>query len=147
MIPIPCPPTQPLKKNEPPSNLPIPPITWNDNTVTMISLAQMGQCNGCENARNDIIFNSYLGSGAGPWVSIPCLLQDTSHIHWLHPPKQSSKCKIFKRFFPPATFIKNRLKSVAKIIVMTNFTFFWFISFIKINSFRIFNSVKVYHCL
>ena len=26
-------------------------------------------------------FNSCLGSGAGPWVSIPCLLQDTSHLY------------------------------------------------------------------
>ena len=28
--------------------------------------------------------NLHLGSGASPWVSIPCLLQDTSHIYWFH---------------------------------------------------------------
>ena len=34
--------------------------------MTMISLAQMRQYNGCGNVRNDIIFNSRLGSGASP---------------------------------------------------------------------------------
>ena len=62
-----------------------PPITWSN--MFMISLVQMRQCNECRSLRNDIIFNLYLGSGAGPWVSIPCLLQDTNHIHWLYPPK------------------------------------------------------------
>ena len=33
-------------------------------------------------------YSIYTGeSGMGPWVSIPCLLQDTSHNHWLHPHK------------------------------------------------------------
>ena len=31
--------------------------------------------------------------GAGTWVSIPCLLQDTSHFHWFHLPKQSTRKK------------------------------------------------------
>ena len=31
-----------------------------------------------------------LGSRAGPWVSILCLLQDNIHIYWLHPPKKST---------------------------------------------------------
>ena len=35
----------------------------------------------------------YLGSGVGPGFCIPCLLQNTSHIHWLHLPKQSFKKK------------------------------------------------------
>ena len=34
-----------------------------NNTATMISLAQKGQRNGCESVRNDVIFNSHLGSG------------------------------------------------------------------------------------
>ena len=79
-------------KHLPPPTFPYP-ITWCNNTVTMIFLAQMRQCNGCESIRNNIIFNSQLGSGAGPWVSILCLLQDTTHIHWLHAHKHSSKKK------------------------------------------------------
>ena len=35
----------------------------------------------------------HLGSGAGPCVSIPCLLQDTSRIYWLHPPRQLTRKK------------------------------------------------------
>ena len=33
--------------------------------MTIISLAQIGQCNGCGSVMNDVIFNSHLGSGAG----------------------------------------------------------------------------------
>ena len=40
----------------------------------------MRQSNKCGSVRNDEVFNLHLGSGAGPWISIPCLLQDTSHI-------------------------------------------------------------------
>ena len=47
-------------------------------------LAQMRQ----SNKRNDKILNLHLGSGVGPWVSIPSLLQDTCHIYWFHPPIQ-----------------------------------------------------------
>ena len=68
-----------------------PPITWSNNKVTIIFLKQMGQCNGCRSVRNDIIFNSHLGYGAGRWVSILRFLQQISHIHWLHLPKHSSK--------------------------------------------------------
>ena len=53
----------------------------------MISLAQMRQCDRCGSVRNDAISNSHFGSGAGPWVSIPYLLQDTSHIYWFCLPK------------------------------------------------------------
>ena len=42
---------------------------------------------------HDEIFNLHLGSGAGPWVSIPCLLQNTSHIDWFHPPKTINQKK------------------------------------------------------
>ena len=31
-----------------------------------------------------MIINLHLGSGASPWVSILCLLQETSHIYWFH---------------------------------------------------------------
>ena len=37
------------------------------------------------------LFNLHFGSVAGTWVTIPCLLQDTCHIHWLQPPNQSTK--------------------------------------------------------
>ena len=38
----------------------------------MISLAKMRQCSGCGSVKNDVIFNSYLGSGAGPCgIKIP----------------------------------------------------------------------------
>ena len=61
--------------------------------MIMIFLAQMRQSNGYGYLKNDDIFNLHLGSGAGPWSSISCLLQDTTYIHWFHPPKQSSKKK------------------------------------------------------
>ena len=41
----------------------------------------MRRSNKCGSVRNDEIINLHLGSGAGPRVSIPCLLQDTSHIY------------------------------------------------------------------
>ena len=50
-------------------------------------LVQMRQSNKCESVRNDEIINFYLGSGAGPWISISCLLQGTSHIYWFYLPK------------------------------------------------------------
>ena len=47
------------------------------------------------------IFNLHLGSGASPWVSIPCLLQDTSHIYWFHPPNIAcTPLFLFVCFFP-----------------------------------------------
>ena len=30
----------------------------------------MGQCNGCGSARNGVMFNSHLGSGAGRFLSV-----------------------------------------------------------------------------
>ena len=60
-----------------------PPIICSNSTMIMRSLAQMKQSIGYGSVRNDDIFNLLLGSGAGHWVSIPCLLQDTSYIHWL----------------------------------------------------------------
>ena len=47
-------------------------------------LVQMRQSDKYESVRNDEIFNLHLGSHGGPPVSIPCLLQDTSHIYWFH---------------------------------------------------------------
>ena len=53
MIPILCPPTQTLTWMNHPWNFPSH-ITWSNNPITVISLAQMRQCNGCGNVRNDI---------------------------------------------------------------------------------------------
>ena len=50
-------------------------------------LVQMRETNKCGSVRNVEIINLQLGSGAGPWVSIPCLLRDISHIYWFHLPK------------------------------------------------------------
>ena len=52
-------------------------------------LVQTRRSNKCGSVRNDEIFNLHLGSGVGPWANIPRLLQDTSHIYWFIPPKQS----------------------------------------------------------
>ena len=79
--------------NKPPLTFPSPPIICSNSTMTMISLAQRRQSNECECVRNDEIFNLHLGFGAGPWISISCPLQDTSIIHLLHMPKQSTKKK------------------------------------------------------
>ena len=77
--------------NQPSPTYPIPPLFL----ITMDTelLIQMRQSNKFWSVRNDEIFNLHLGSGAGPWVSIPCLLEDTSHIYWFHPPKQLARKK------------------------------------------------------
>ena len=75
------PPAPPLSK------LSDPPIIY-IKTMSTEFLAQMRQSNKCESVRNDEILNLHLGSGVGSSVGIPCLLQDTSHIYWFHPPKQ-----------------------------------------------------------
>ena len=84
--------------NQPTPTYPIPhlshpPIIQNNNTMDTEFQVQMRQSNKCGSIRNDEIFNLHLGSGAGPWVSILCLLQDTSHIYWFHPPKQLNRKK------------------------------------------------------
>ena len=53
----------------------------------------MRQSNKCGSVRNDEIFNLHLGSGADPWVSIFCLLKDTSHVYWFHPPEELTRKK------------------------------------------------------
>ena len=68
-----------------------PRIIHKNNTMDTEFLVQMRQSNKYGSVRNDEIFNLHLGSGAGPWVSIPYLLQDTSHIYWFHLPKQLTK--------------------------------------------------------
>ena len=73
-------PSNPVLMNHPQTSQ--PPIICSNSTMIMRSLAQMKQSIGYGSVRNDI-FNLLLGSGAGHWVSIPCLLQDTSYIHWL----------------------------------------------------------------
>ena len=40
--------------------------------MIMVFLTQMRQSNGCGSVTNDEISNLHLGSGVGPWVSIPC---------------------------------------------------------------------------
>ena len=88
----PLPPPPPTIWYESATSQPMPsPITHNNNTMDTEYLVQMRQSNKCVSVRNDEIFNLHLGSGAGPWVSIPCLLQDTSHIYWFHPPKQLTR--------------------------------------------------------
>ena len=74
-------------------HLSLSPIIHNINTMNTELLVQMRQSNKFGSVRNDEIFNLHLGSGASPWVSIPCLVQDTSHIYWFHPPKQLSRKK------------------------------------------------------
>ena len=69
------------------------PIICNNNTMDIEFQVQMRQSDKCGSVRNDDIFNLHLGSGAGPWVSIPCILQDTSHIYWFHLPKQLTRKK------------------------------------------------------
>ena len=54
---------------------------------------KMRQSNKCGSVRNDEIFNLHLGSRVGSTVSIPCLLEDTSHINWFHPPKLLTRKK------------------------------------------------------
>ena len=74
--------------------LPIPsPIIHNNNTMDTEFLVQMRQSNKCGSVRIDAIFNLHLGCGAGPWVTISCLLQDTSNIYWFHLPKQLTRKK------------------------------------------------------
>ena len=68
-----------------------PLIIHNNNTMDTEFLVQIRQSNKCGSVRNDEIFNLHLRSGAGPWVSIPCLLQDPSHIYWFHPPIQLTR--------------------------------------------------------
>ena len=69
------------------------PIIHNKNTMDKEFLVQTRQSNKCQSVRNEEIFNLHLGSGVGAWVSIPCLLQDTSHIYWFHSPKQLTRKK------------------------------------------------------
>ena len=61
--------------NQPPPTYPVHPMIHNNNTMDTEFQVQMRQSNKCGSVRNDEIFNLHLGSGAGAWVSIPCLLQ------------------------------------------------------------------------
>ena len=88
IIPTPWPPTHTLILIKHPPTYSMPPIIHNNNTMETEFLVQMRECNKCGSIRNDEIFNLHLGSGMGPSVSIPCLLQNTNHIYWFHPLKQ-----------------------------------------------------------
>ena len=70
-----------------------PCILCNNIPMDMTFLVQVRQSNKCGSVRNDEIISLHLGSGLAPWVSIPCLLQDTSQIYWFHPPKQLTRKK------------------------------------------------------
>ena len=74
------PPTHPWYESVTPPNLSHPHIIHNNNTVDTEFVIQMRESNKCESV-NDQMFKLHLASGVGPWVSIPCLLQDTSHIN------------------------------------------------------------------
>ena len=74
-------------------NLCHPTIIHKKNTMDTEFLVQMRQSNKCGSVRNHEIFNLHFGSGEGPGVSIPCLLQDTSHIYWFHPPQTVNQKK------------------------------------------------------
>ena len=80
IIPNPCPPPAPWYKSAThhPSH---PPTICNNNTMDIEFLVQMRQSDKCGRVTNDDVFNLHLGSGVGPGVSIPCLLQDTNHIY------------------------------------------------------------------
>ena len=92
IIPTSCPSTHTLTWINHP-HLSHSPIIHNKNTINTGFLVQMRQSNKCWSVRNDEIFNLGLQSGAGPWVSVPCLLQNTSHIYLFHLPKQLTRGK------------------------------------------------------
>ena len=61
--------------------------------MNMAFLVQIRQSHKCGSVRNNEIINLHFGSGAGCWVSIPCLLQDISDIYWFHLPKINNQEK------------------------------------------------------
>ena len=95
-------------------------IIHNNNTMDTEFLRGMRQSNKCGSVMNDEIFNFHLGSGMDPWVSITCLLQDTSHIYWFHPPTQLTRRSKEPRngipllknniFLPSSTYTETRSK-------------------------------------
>ena len=72
-----------------------PPTRWYEWTPPTPHLSQfpMKQSNKWGSLKIDEIFNLHVESGVSPWVSIPCLQQDTSHIYWFHPPKHLTREK------------------------------------------------------
>ena len=87
IIPTSCPSTHTLTWINHPclSHPPNPPIIHHKITIDTWFLVQMRQSNKCGSVRNYEIFNLGLQSGVGPWVSIPCLLQNTSYIYSIRP--------------------------------------------------------------
>ena len=59
----------------------------------MTFLVKMRQSNKCVSVKTDEIINLHSGSDVSPWISIPCLLQETSHIYWFYAQKQSTMKK------------------------------------------------------
>ena len=85
------------------------------------------------------------------------IFYEFNHIFFSHAKHEKSVAKVIcmyywkisKRFYSTVTFVTNfwiRFKTIIEIVVMADFTLFWFIRFIKVNSFRMFNSAEVY-CL
>ena len=68
------------------SHLSHAPIVHNNNTMDTKFMVEMRQSNKCGGVMTDEIFNLPLASGADTWISIPCLLHDTSNIYWFQPP-------------------------------------------------------------
>ena len=66
--------------NQPPPPIPSP-IIHNNNAMVTELLVEMRQSNKYGSVMIGEIFNLYLGSVARPCVSVPCLLQDMSHIY------------------------------------------------------------------
>ena len=86
----------------------------------MVFLVQMTQSNKCGSVRNDKIINLNLGSGAGPSVSIPCHLQDTSHtftdfIHQKKPPKNPEMRSSYKQIISCCLDLRTQNPGLRKV--------------------------------
>ena len=90
IIPTHCPPTHTLLWINHP-HLSNPPIIHNSHTMDTKFLVEMRQSKKGGSVMNDEILHLHLGSGAGPWVNILYLLQNTSHIYWFHMPKELTR--------------------------------------------------------
>ena len=61
--------------------------------MCMAFLVQMRKSNKFGSVKNVQIINLQVGSCGVPWLSIPCLLQDTNYIYWFHLPKTINREK------------------------------------------------------
>ena len=79
IIPIICPSTHILFQINHNPCLFHSPISYSNNAMGIEFLVEMRQSNKYGSVKNDEIINLHLGPCVGPWDSIPCILQDTSH--------------------------------------------------------------------